>query len=674
MSYTPTARLVMGVSTFPFQASNKDGMECNLFQLNDGKYEYAGYSQQEPVAQMFCMEKKESVLEFLLLCTDATLKPRVIHTAPYTKEKSVDVAMSKEKLAAAKEWEQLLQELPKQVQIALDESENARMVCWKEKEDERKGYEEQNRQLEAQGMKPLTSKEIEGKLAHHHVNGFSPVEYLIHRICYFVSGKKNSLGESYIGRTPKEGLEEGILDQYEFTLDDGRLLKFVLIPVDEKKPDEGIRTILQLIQARYEEAKNALSSVQDQEQEQQLRESLWVDIHGGFRDMAMVLSSLLSLLRLDDIEAERVFGVQFQPGKQLHKIVEQKQVMEINRFVAGMEEFAAYGSTDILTEYYEQVYGKKVEEETWRVGKWLNAMETVADGSRFSDPTLYEEGIRNLKRVIDSYDEEKKALEQEDPYFSIFVSYIKKEYASLLKGKQPSTVEIIRRCCEKKLYQQALTFLEARMPQYLVKNENNKKNIVAFPLSSNEINQLKKAEKTSSIEADRVFLFHKYREMIQIAGAEEHSQDYYWSVKEIINHLDDLDQLQVVLKNFEEETEEIAALYEKLKETKTVFWKSEPEGIQLVKRLLLLHKALCGCRNFFNHASEMDARPDTRQIVKALKLYLRHMDELEEALTRHQEKDSAFYKSESFQSLSPSEKKKIKEEHEKENWSVVLFP
>ena len=32
-----------------------------------------------------------------------------------------------------------------------------------------------------------------------------------------------------------------------------------------------------------------------------------------FRDMAMVLSSLLSLLRLDDIEAERVFGVMDEP-------------------------------------------------------------------------------------------------------------------------------------------------------------------------------------------------------------------------------------------------------------------------------------------------------------------------------------------------------------------------
>ena len=66
----------------------------------------------------------------------------------------------------------------------------------------------------------------------------------------------------------------------------------------------------------------------EEEQCMGLNESLWIDTHGSFRDMTIVLSSLLSLLRLDDIEAERVFGVQFQPGKQLHKIVSVIKVAE----------------------------------------------------------------------------------------------------------------------------------------------------------------------------------------------------------------------------------------------------------------------------------------------------------------------------------------------------------
>lgn len=655
MSYTPTARLVMAVSSFPGQAFSTAGMNCNLYQFNENRYEYAGYSQLEPIAQMFCQEKQGQPLEFLLLCTQDSLEPKAIHTSDYMQSQHPN-------------WEILLEELPEAVRNALDESGNVRMHRFWQKET-------------------------------YDAVGFSAVEYLIHRICYFVTGKPLVIGDVQIGRKQREGLEGNLYDSYECLLGNGQTLKFFLILVDEDKPDDGIRTTLGLLQKRYEHAKKNLqqSVVPDvageEEQYMGLNESLWIDTHGSFRDMTIVLSSLLSLLRLDDIEAERIFGVQFQPRSQLHKIVEQKQVMEINRFVAGMEEFATYGSTDILTEYYEQVYGKTVQDETWRVGKWLKAMNMIADGSRFSDPLLYEAGIGELKQVIDGYEEEKQELEQEDPYFSIFVSYIRKEYESLLKGKQPSTVEIIRRCCQKKLYQQALTFLEARMPQYLVMNKENRRNIMAFPPDS------KKLKTSSDGEKDDLFLFHKYREMIQIKGAEEH-KDSYWSMKEIMNHLDDLEQLEVELKKFKKKTEETAELhaklkeimnhlngleqleeelkkiekkaeetaelYEKLKETKTVFWKSEPEGIQLVKRLLLLHKALCGCRNFFNHASEMDARPDTRQIVKALNLYLRYMDELEEALTRHQEKDAAFYK----QDLSREERK----EHEKENWSVVLFP
>ena len=641
MSYTPTARLIMGVSTFPFQASNKDGMECNLFQLNDGKYEYAGYSQQEPIAQMFCMEKKEPVLEILLLCTDATMRPSAIHTAPYKKETPVDRTMSKEEQESAKEWEQLLQELPEKTRIALDESDNARMICWQEKEAERKVYEEQNRQLKEEGKTELTDKEIERKLAHHNVNGFSPVEYFIHRICYFVGRQNNPLGKSYIGRVPKEGLEQGVRDEYTFTMDDGRLLKFVLIPVDEKKPDEGIRTILQLIQIRYEHAKHTLAFTQAQEQ--QFEDTFWVDTHGGFRDMAMVLSSLLSLLRLDDIEAERVFGVQFQPGKKKHKIVEQKQVMEINRFVAGMEEFAAYGSTDILTEYYEQVHGRTVEDETWQVGKWLNAMNMIADGSRFSDPVMYEKGIKELKKVSDLYEndrDENRKINLEDPYFSAFINYIRKEYKLLLQ-EDPSPVKLIKHCYQHKLYQQALTFLESKMPDYLANIKKDESKMILFSASSKEIGKQIKRENYKGMGSRNFYVFNKYREMLQVRFEEGEQGGYYETINKIIEKFDQLDQLSVYLDTYanQPKDEETKAFYKKCTEVNSAFPEKANRENRLIKNLLLLHKGLCGCRNLYNHASEDKNRPNTEKVKLALGTYLAYVEELEESLSRkNQEK------------------------------------
>ena len=213
MSYTPTARLVMAVSSFPGQAFSTAGMNCNLYQFNKSTYEYAGYSQLEPIAQMFCQEKQGQTLEFLLLCTQDSLEPKAIHTSDYTQSQHPN-------------WEILLKELPEAVRNALDESGNVRMHRFWQKET-------------------------------YDAVGFSAVEYLIHRICYFVTGNPLAIGDVQIGRKQKEGLEGNLYDSYECLLSNGQTLKFFLILVDEDKPDDGIRTTLGLLQKRYEHAKKS---------------------------------------------------------------------------------------------------------------------------------------------------------------------------------------------------------------------------------------------------------------------------------------------------------------------------------------------------------------------------------------------------------------------------------
>lgn len=61
------SRMVMGVSTLISRYN------CNLYSTENGEYRYAGYSQLEPIAQMFLEQKNNaSQIDFLLLCTEAT--------------------------------------------------------------------------------------------------------------------------------------------------------------------------------------------------------------------------------------------------------------------------------------------------------------------------------------------------------------------------------------------------------------------------------------------------------------------------------------------------------------------------------------------------------------------------------------------------------------------------
>ena len=52
----------------------------------------------------------------------------------------------------------------------------------------------------------------------------------------------------------------------------------------------------------------------------------------------------------------------------------------------------------------------------------------------------------------------------------IFADTIKEDYGALLDENKRSVLDIIGRCIDNKLYQQALTFSESKIPQFLFDN------------------------------------------------------------------------------------------------------------------------------------------------------------------------------------------------------------
>ena len=208
---------------------------------------------------------------------------------------------------------------------------------------------------------------------------------------------------------------------------------FHIIKLNENDPDLGIQDAVQHIRANKGE--NA---------------KLWIDTHGGFREVTLVMEAIVSLLKVDGIEPEKILGVQF--GK-IKRIVDQQKSFDMFDFVAGMNEFINYGRVNMLQANYNKRGDKSSTEQVI-----LNAMKAVSDGAEESDPKQYEDGLDALGEAV-------KQIGTTDTLLQIFKEYVVRSYGDLLNKETRTALGIIKRCKEKGQYQQALVFIDTLMPE-----------------------------------------------------------------------------------------------------------------------------------------------------------------------------------------------------------------
>lgn len=90
----------------------------------------------------------------------------------------------------------------------------------------------------------------------------------------------------------------------------------------------------------------------------------------------------------------------------------------------------------------------------------VSAMQRISAGIEECDANKYQMGLEELRKTL-------PAAKTADDTFAIFSDYVEADYGDMMKDDF-NNILIVRRCLEKHLYQQALTFLESFMPsQYL---------------------------------------------------------------------------------------------------------------------------------------------------------------------------------------------------------------
>ena len=391
--------------------------------------------------------------------------------------------------------------------------------------------------------------------------------------------------------------------------------------IDLDKPEEAIHNSVEKIKYLKEE-------FPDEEIQ------LWIDTHGGLRDVALLINVVGYLLEeFADFKIAGVYGTETHN----HRIIDQKNAFYSLAFVSGMSDFMNFGNVDVLKRYYESEISGGDEE----IRKLVDAMQMVSDGTQFCDPYLYKEGLNALSDVIESQSE--GFLQAEKALLPIFYDTIKKDYGNLLVRERRSDIDIIERCMKKKQYQQALTFIEALMPEYLFE-----KRILYF---SDEDKEKAEAATEKSYKSaisnvldnflEKVNNFFKNQEDVRntlavkagiLAGAKK-ADEFASDIEQILKNRAPIDLSRGMKKKMKD-----SEMVVSIGNGNRIQYKSDISFVDRPRliRVMQMHRVLKDSRNKFNHAVEGNAgadlskrRPELRHILVVMEKYITEVRELE---------------------------------------------
>ncbi len=396
--------------------------------------------------------------------------------------------------------------------------------------------------------------------------------------------------------------------------------------IDLHKPEEAIQ-----------ESVKKIKSLKDVKHDDEIR--LWIDTHGGIRDVAVLINVVGYLLQeFEDFDIAGIYGTETSNNN----IIDQKNAFYSLAFVSGMSDFMNFGNVDVLKKYYQS----DISGGDKGIRNLINAMQMVSDGTQFCDPYLYKEGLDALSIVIESPGGD--PLKAEMALLPIFYDNIKKDYGILLDKERRSDLDIVERCMKKKQYQQALTFVEALMPQYFFD-----KQILYF--SDEDLERAKLAVEKSYKSAVNT-AFDSFMERVKNVFSENDIRNSLVIKAGIFAGITSADgfneTIRAALENAPADI--TSGIKKELPISKMCsVGKDEKTGEKIkikyetklqnympsVARVMQMHNILKNSRNKFNHAVESnetlpisEQRPELNHVVKVLGNYISEIRTLDKFL------------------------------------------
>lgn len=368
--------------------------------------------------------------------------------------------------------------------------------------------------------------------------------------------------------------------------------KVEIVDLNEEEFTPAIFNAVEIIRSLYAEKKP----------EDELK--LWIDTQGGFRNITLVRNAIISLLKSDNIEPSGIYSVKFSRGEPLQKIINETETYKIFQFVSGINEFSRYGRAEQLEDYYNSI---SLSDKPEVIGK----MKEITEAIQMCNMIEFEEHLKELRSLVENrIDVSEKSL------LNIFWKQIENDYGQLLK-ESCTGLDIVEWFYKKKFYQQAITYIESKLPREWVE-----RGILSCKVSKSRLNDLKTYLNKEWAKDENMIIDGIGIQCFKWNSIKESGKD--------ANEFDDRSKLKNArtdgYKTVKRKWSVRNSYYNKIEKKSKVIWStiSIKNGVNAdtVMDMILLYKLLKNERNKFNHMSDKNDRADQLLLGKVIRLFI----------------------------------------------------
>ena len=331
---------------------------------------------------------------------------------------------------------------------------------------------------------------------------------------------------------------------------------------------------------------------------------LWIDTQGGFRNITLVRNAIISLLKSDNIEPSGIYSVKFSRGEPLQKIINETETYKIFQFVSGINEFSRYGRAEQLEDYYDSISPENTP-------KVIRKMKDITEAIQMCNMIEFEKYLKELKNLVKN-----RSDASEKELLDIFWKQIENDYGQLLE-ESCTGLDIVEWFYKKKFYQQAITYIESKLPREWVE-----RGILSCKVSKSRLNDLKTYLNKEWAKDENMIIDGIGIQCFKWNSIKESGKD--------ANEFDDRSKLKNArtdgYKTVKRKWSVRNSYYNKIEKKSKVIWStiSIKNGVNAdtVMDMILLYKLLKNERNKFNHMSDKNDRADQLLLGKVIRLFI----------------------------------------------------
>lgn len=187
-------------------------------------------------------------------------------------------------------------------------------------------------------------------------------------------------------------------------------------------------------------------------------DNLYIDLSGGPRDAAMLMVTAARILRdLRQVEARQVLYAELR-GDHItpHDVT---SLYDLYDLVSAIDEFFTTGSARGLQRY------SALKETGGDFAALLAAINRFSDHLALCQVQPLTNDLKNIRRALKSHLSMGQNLD--DLFFDLLNQRLQTEFSALFKNIKNALPALVDWCTRHRLYQQALTLLNERMPDFL---------------------------------------------------------------------------------------------------------------------------------------------------------------------------------------------------------------